>query len=426
MTMLESVGIDCAQGHFRLEFSKLVSDAVAKSKVLKQQGHTGYLSCTKCWVYGSYKSNRVFFKETNCLKKRDSEQKAASTSILKTVSSFQFVTKVPLDYMHLVCLGVVKTFLSLLTVSGKRGILRSSQIDAINKRLNEFKKYVPSEFVRRPESLSFLGQWKATQFRQFLLYVGYAAMVNIVQPNVFHVFLRLSIAIRIFCSNRSELFEHAHTQLLHFLEEFGNIFGDEHLSHNFHNLCHLRDDVELHGPLDNFSAFRYENFMQQVLKDIRKPDQILQQIYRRQKEREMVPIDRSKKIVKSIKHNEGPFVEEFSGTQYSRIQYNKFVIDTKKEGDNCFLIDDKVVIAENIIKKNDKYYIIGRKYREKNNLFNTLMDSSLLKMYNCSKLSKKLKIYEIDKVSAKLFRLLLNDASFMVSPLLHFEKNDEY
>lgn len=357
MCSLESVGVDCDHGRFRIEFSKLVCDAVAKSKVLKQPGHTGYLSCTKCWVYGSYKNRRVFYKETNCRKKRDAEQKATSTSILRTVSGFQFVTKVPLDYMHLICLGIIKTILCVITTGRKNASLGSPTIEKINKRIKKFKKYVPSEFVRHPESLAFVNQWKATQFRQFLLYVGYAAMVNIVPQNIFKIFLRLSIATRILCSTQSELYDEAHRQILHFLEEFSDIFGEEYLSHNFHNLCHLRDDVELHGPLDNFSAFRYENFMQQILQDIRKPDKILQQIYRRQKEREVTPVDKSKKIVRSIENKDGPLVDGFFGTQFSKIQYNKCVINTKNECDNCFMIDDNIMIVENIIQKSDRLYI---------------------------------------------------------------------
>lgn len=360
------------------------------------------------------------------MKKRDTEQKATSTSILKTIAGFQFVTKVPLDYMHLICLGVVKTFLLLLTTGGKNISLGSSIIEMINKRLNIFKKYVPSEFVRQPDSLAFLSQWKATQLRQFLLYIGYAAMLNIVPQHISKMFFRLCISIRILCSNQSELYDEAHSQILEFLKEFANIFGEEHLSHNFHNMSHLRDDVELHGPLDNFSAFRYENVMQQVLNDIRKPGKIIQQIYRRQKEREITPVDKSKKLVKSVENKDGPSVDGFFGVQYSKMQFKKFIINTRNDGDNCFLIDNHIMIVENIIQKNNRYYVVARKFKEKTKLSEDIFDSSVLKMFNCSKLSKKFKIFEIEKITAKFFRLPLHGDSFMVSPLLHFEKNDEY
>lgn len=196
-----------------------------------------------------------------CVKRLDSETKVSSTSILKEIPSFQFVSKVPLDYMHLVCLGIVRTFLSFLTSAGKNYSLGTENMRRINRRIQKFKDYTPDEFVRKPEGLSFLSQWKATQLRQYLLYIGYVALSDVVPPNILNTFMRLCVAIRICCSTESSLYDEAHFQLLRFIEEFADIFGEEHVSHNFHNLCHLRVDVELHGPLDKFSAFKYENFM---------------------------------------------------------------------------------------------------------------------------------------------------------------------
>lgn len=425
MSMLEVFGLDCDQQKYNIEFSKLVADAVAKSKVLKQTGHTGYLSCTKCWVYGAFKNRRIFYKETNCLRKRDAEQKASSTSILKNVTGFQFVTKVPLDYMHLVCLGVVRTILTLLT-SGKNLGLGSAVIKRISNRLQIFREYTPAEFVRKPDSLSFLGNWKATQLRQFLLYVGYAAMIDIIPSNILQMFSKLSIAIRILCTTKENLYNIAHTLLIEFLNEFEDIFGEEYLSHNFHGLSHIRDDVRLHGPLDKFSAFKYENFMQSVLQDIRKPDKIIQQIFKRQKEREVTPLDRIKKTFKPVLNRSVTVVEGLSGIQYSKIKYKQFVINTKSNGDNCFLIGNKVVIIENIIFKNDNYFMVTRKFKDVVDLPNQPIDSSILNMYMCSNLSNTSRIHEISELTSKLFRLPLKNDAFMVSPLIHFEVYDEH
>lgn len=426
MSMLEIVGVECINKRYNIEFSKLVADAVAKSKVLKQAGHTGYLSCTKCWIYGSYKNRRVCFNDTNCARRLDTEAKALSTSILKTIRSFQFISKVPLDYMHLVCLGVVRTILNMLTSGGKNVGLGADAVRRINRRLRKIKEYTPAEFVRKPDTLSFLSMWKATQLRQFLLYISYAAMVDIIPLNIFTMFLRLSVAIRILCSSESSLYDEAHFQLLKFLEEFAEIFGEEYLSHNFHGLSHLRHDVELHGPLDNFSAFKYENFMQSVLKDIRKPDKIVQQIYRRQKEREQTPLTKAKKPFKPIHNKDGPTVDGFSGDPYSKIKYKKLTINTKSNGDNCFLIGSKIVVVENIIFQENKYFLITRRFKDKSTLFNTVMDSETLKIFKCSNLSTNFKVYEISKITSKLYRVPLKNDAFMVSPLIHFESNDEY
>lgn len=423
MIILETNGIEWSSNAYRVEFSKFSADAVAKSKILKQIAHNGFLSCTKCWVYGARKNRRTFFKSIHTRKRRDAEQKLLSTSILKNITSFQFVTKVPLDYMHLVCLGVVKTLLSFWT--GNFG-LGNSIIQRINKRINKFKEYTPSDFVRKPESFTFLSSWKATQYRQFLLYVGFAAIVNIVPDNILQLFLNLCVAIRIYCSNLHHLYDLAHIQIINFLEGYENIYGEEYLSHNLHNLIHLREDVELHGPLDNFSCFMFENFMQRIINDVRKPDNILQQIYRRQMERGTVEISGNSKEIKFLEHIDGPIVAGYSGIQYSKIKYKNFIINVKSNGDNCFFIKDQIVIAKNIVYKQNKYFIIGHEFLEKKAAFKNPIDSTVLNIFKCSKLSSSLQVYNIDDISYKLYRLPYKKNAFIVSPLLHFESETEY
>lgn len=44
------------------------------------------------------------------------------------------------------------------------------------------------------------------------------------------------------------------------------IYGPDFISHNIHNFLHLSDCVKLYGSLDNFSAFPFENYMQQLKK----------------------------------------------------------------------------------------------------------------------------------------------------------------
>jgi len=51
--------------------------------------------------------------------------------------------------------------------------------------------------------------------------------------------------------------------------------------YNVHNLLHLCSDVRTFGPVDNFSAFRFENFMTSIKKQIRKNEKSLQQLIKR-------------------------------------------------------------------------------------------------------------------------------------------------
>ena len=50
----------------------------------------------------------------------------------------------------------------------------------------------------------------------------------------------------------------------HFVKSFSTLYGKEYISDNVHNLLHLCNDVRKYGPLDVFSAFKFENFMQAI------------------------------------------------------------------------------------------------------------------------------------------------------------------
>lgn len=95
------------------------------------------------------------------------------------------VSQFPLDYMHLVCLGVMKRRLG------------SRVIDGISQHLLNLNSHIPSEFARKPRSLKEIDRWKATEFRQFLLYTGPVVLAEILHPNMYNNFLILSVGIHI-------------------------------------------------------------------------------------------------------------------------------------------------------------------------------------------------------------------------------------
>lgn len=74
------------------------------------------------------------------------------------------VKDVPLDYMHLVCLGVVHKLLVLWFRGPKEIRLGNKVRNELSERNLKIAKYVPSDFNRRPRSLSELDRWKATEF----------------------------------------------------------------------------------------------------------------------------------------------------------------------------------------------------------------------------------------------------------------------
>lgn len=133
------------------------------------------------------------------------------------------------------------------------------------------------------------------------------------------------------------LYQTAHQNLKKFVKEFSDVYGEDHVVHNIHGLIHLKDDVLAHGSLDKFSAFKFENFMQTILKDIRKPSQILQQLGNRSKEKSTFPKKNLDKDFKPKINHKGPIYLNCAGLQYSSFKHKDFIIDTKSLGDSCLL-----------------------------------------------------------------------------------------
>ncbi|KAF0746022.1 Integrase catalytic domain-containing protein, partial [Aphis craccivora] len=96
----------------------ICADAPAKSFILKIKGHTGYFSCTRCLAEGEHVGSTCFpFKDSNSrerthedyINRRQEEHHVGdSLSDLIRIPGFDVVKSFPLDYMHLVALGVMR------------------------------------------------------------------------------------------------------------------------------------------------------------------------------------------------------------------------------------------------------------------------------------------------------------------------------
>lgn len=123
---LTTDGLYIKNKHIKFKINMYLFDAVAKASILFIKGHSGYSSCTKCTQEGEYISSRVCFPELNFIKRTDIDFLAKTDSdhhigesILEQIPGFRPITEVPLDYMHLICLGVVKKFVVSTWCFGK-------------------------------------------------------------------------------------------------------------------------------------------------------------------------------------------------------------------------------------------------------------------------------------------------------------------
>jgi len=60
----------------------------------------------------------------------------------------------------------------------------------------------------------------------------------------------------------------AYNLLIDFVKEFRIIYGAHFVTHNIHSLIHLPFYAKIHGCLDNFSAYKFENYLGLLKKSI--------------------------------------------------------------------------------------------------------------------------------------------------------------
>lgn len=418
----------------------IICDAPAKSFILGIKGHNGYSSCTKCITEGSYINGKMCFPEMNAQLRTDADFRSRKDenyhighSALLEIPNFDLVHGVPLDYMHLVCLGVTRKLLYMWLFGELKVRLRHRKVESISWQLeNVLTLYMPSEFARKPRSLAFVKLWKATEFRNLLLYTGPIAFKSFLQKDLYDHFIVLHVAIRILCSSSLRNFiDYAHDLLQHFVSSFKLLYGTHNVSHNVHGLNHIVQDVRKLGTLDCFSAFKFENYLQTFKKLLKKHDKPLEQIVRRYMEYEQNKINKVQECeitcshfvvdLKSV-HIKGPLIEGCYNPQYRIMRRLTTTIRIDTLADNCCsLTDGKIIEVKNIAycEELNTNVIIGHEFCNRKDLYDIPCPSSLIGIFIVENLFE-LKRWPVENVETKYVKLpLIKDNEFAVFPLLH-------
>ena len=129
------------------------------------------------------------------------------SSILIDISNFGRVSNVPLDYMHVVCLGVVKKLLKIWIPLPHRSYKKSfslstAKVQELSMKSCNLQNSHPCEFARKLRSLDEINNWKVTEFCNFLLYLGPALLFGIVSVTIYPNFLTFHVAILILASEK--------------------------------------------------------------------------------------------------------------------------------------------------------------------------------------------------------------------------------
>ncbi|KAL1443321.1 hypothetical protein MTO96_007530 [Rhipicephalus appendiculatus] len=297
----------------------------------------------------------------------------------------------PTEYMHLVCLGVMRRMLRNWVSRGQGP--RTSRLGRferckLNDCLRECANAFPSYLQRKPRGTEELDRWKATEFHTFLLYVGPVVLKSVLPASQYEHFLMFHVAITILASAQYhvEYNQFASDLLRYFVQQFRKLYGDKQLVYNMHTLSHLAEQCLVHGPLDDFSAFSFESHLGKIKKLLRSSNKPLAQLSRRLSEmRHLAP-----KVQK-----QGP--------------------GQLKAGD-CFLLDDGPAVVVEVGDSNFQATVL----RNPRNFYKVPLQSSWLRIYKCDAASSNVRTWRLEHIRGKTQCLKLSHRkNYIVFPLLH-------
>ncbi|KAK0133110.1 hypothetical protein N1851_031514 [Merluccius polli] len=275
----------------------IVCDAPAKAFVKNVKLCSGYYGCDRCMQRGEW-HDKVTYQEIECAtrtdesfrQQRQSEHHRGSTPFVNL--PIDMIRSFPVDYMHQACLGVMKRLLVCWCRGQKGWRMSATQIDEVSRRLIALKHFIPSTFARKPRGLQELERWKATEFRQFMLYTGKIVLKGILKDDFYKHFMSFSVAMCILVSPRlvEQYSQYAADLMKFFVERGRELYEQQFLVYNTHSMLHLAEDaVSFHG-LDKCSAFKFENYLQSVKRMVRSGRCPLSQVVRRLEEQKLQPL----------------------------------------------------------------------------------------------------------------------------------------
>ncbi|XP_073841182.1 uncharacterized protein [Musca autumnalis] len=411
---LQMSGIFLKGKKINIHLRAIICDAPAKAFVCGIKGHNSFNGCTKCQQIGERVDNvntySIFCGESrtdegfisriyenyHLTLYNGMEMKLESIGI-KMVSQF------PVDSMHTIDLGITKKILT--RIFDRKTILPVSPSSClqISEDLCSLRPCIPREFARKPRTLIELSRWKATEFRQFLLYTGIVVLKDNIPSELYEHFLLLHLSYRILSSSTNgHQLERVQSFIQEFVQSFPVLYGRSSVSYNVHTLLHITECVKQFGPLVDFSAYFFENFMQCIKSAVRVPKHITQQICNAFMYR---PLEKKEPRL-GLKYINGNVKALRTAKGYFSIKYP----------DNICLLKDKIYLEiQEII---DEYKFKAKPYIELRSFYNIPVNSLDIGIALVEPTFDDKKVYYFHDIDFKVVKLPYKN-SYVLIPEIH-------
>ncbi|KAG0443094.1 hypothetical protein HPB47_015295 [Ixodes persulcatus] len=253
-------------------------DAPARSAVQNCVLFNGYFGCPWCLIKGDYIDGSIRYIDFVDAPARTSHgvlrdmglavecsvpingYKGPSPTV--NLPHFDLVWGFTVDYMHAVLLGVARQITEQLLSSSSSQeryyIGASSRAAEIDRRLGAIKP--PHSFTRLPRPLSTRSNWKASEWRHWLLFYCLPCTLDVLPQQYWSHLKQLVEAIHILLSKvlTQASIDSAEKLLKNFVAGTQRLYGDTAMSFNIHQLLHLPEVARHFGPLWGHSSFVFE------------------------------------------------------------------------------------------------------------------------------------------------------------------------
>jgi Transposase family tnp2 len=203
-------------------------------------------------------ASQVYRDGKLAIKNRKHVNGVLGISLLHLLPNFDVVLGMIPDSMHCVYLGVTKMFLEIWTTTTRKAYsIKKTTLDAICNLIK-----APIEISRTYRSLErSFSDWKASEFRNFLLFYSAPSLKNILPDQYYKHWLLLVNYMRILTQkniSNADL-ELCRKLAIRFTQQIPELYGSKFVRSNVHILQHIVHSTYLWGGPWSSSSFLYES-----------------------------------------------------------------------------------------------------------------------------------------------------------------------
>lgn len=257
-------------------------DSIARYPILRMTQFNGKFGCTFCYAEGTTNDNNVLLRYYSSFEaasiRTHEEMRLDMVKAFHTKTKVRGITGVSclvaypdsnlakgpvVESMHNVFLGVTKQHMTLLI-----DLIEPKYHQLITDRVKKIKP--PSRISRAPRSIKDIANFKASEFRNWLIYYSLTCFNALIDIKYLKHLALLSQAIYYLnqeCITSDEI-DKAELLLIQYVREYEELFGIERMTYNIHLLGHLADTVRNWGHLWVHTAFPYESWNRRIIESI--------------------------------------------------------------------------------------------------------------------------------------------------------------